>query len=297
MQPIIRKHAMQVLLCLMTLLLVGGCSMVRLGYGQLDTIAVWMAHDYFDLNTDQRDAFAQRFERLHAWHRYEQLPEYARFLSDARTRAQRGLRTEDMLWLFDGVKARYGVIAMRAAPEAADLLATLSGPQIESFRRELDKANRKFLRENRTNQSIAERRQAQQRRTLTQLRDWVGPLSSAQEQRINALLQQVPLVDKLRHEDRLNRQRELLAILEMRNEDRVTFTRRIRDWLTQWESGRSPQLAQAFAEAWHRRAEFYAAVDRLLSAEQRIHLAHRLRDFAEDFRQLAERRSTAAKAD
>ena len=78
------------MLCVLALLLTGGCSLVRLGYSQLDTIAGWMAHDYFDLEATQREAFRQRFERLHAWHRREQLPEYAQFLSETRSRAQRG---------------------------------------------------------------------------------------------------------------------------------------------------------------------------------------------------------------
>ena len=63
------------LLLVLCLLLAGGCSMVRVGYGHLDTVAAWMAHDYFDLDAEQRDAFNQRFDRLHAWHRGEQLPE------------------------------------------------------------------------------------------------------------------------------------------------------------------------------------------------------------------------------
>lgn len=281
----------------MCLLLAGGCSLVRVGYSHFDSVAAWMANDYFDLNADQRDAFAQRFERLHAWHRYEQLPDYVQFLTDARNRAQRGLQADDLLWLVDGVKSRYRLIAARAAPDAADLLATLTPSQIESFRREIDKANQKFLREYRTNGSVAERRQAQRSTTLSQLRDWVGSLSDAQEQRISTLLLQVPLTDKLRHEDHLRRQHELLVLLELRTGDRRMYTQRVRDWLVQWEAGRSPELARGLDESWRKRAVFYAAVDRLLTVEQRSHLTHRLQDFIDDFRQLAERKPAAAKTD
>lgn len=287
---------LRTLLCTLALLLVAGCSMVRLGYGQFDTIAGWMAHEYFDLEPAQRDAFSQRFERLHAWHRREQLPEYAQFLAEARTRAQRGLQTSDMLWLFDGIKSRYALIAVRAAPDAADLLATLSAAQISHLKQELDKANRKFLEENRTRESLAARRQHQQRTTLSQLRDWVGPLSDAQEVKIVALLQQVPLTDALRHEDRLRRQREFLALLDARGGDRTVFARRMGDWLVHWERGRSPELARGFDESWKRRAEFYAAVDKMLTTEQRTHLTHRLQDFIDDFRQLAARNAAAGQS-
>lgn len=271
--------------------------MVRLGYGQLDTVAGWMAHEYFDLEPLQRDDFSRRFERLHGWHRREQLPEYAAFLAETKLRAQRGLTADDMLWLVDGMKSRYALIAARAAPDAAELLAGLSPAQIDHLRREFDRMNQKFLKENRTLEPVAARRQRQQRSSLAQLRDWVGPLSDNQETRVIALLQQVPLTDALRHEDRQRRQREFLALLDARNADRATFTQRVRDWLVNWERNRPPGLARSFDESWKRRAEFYAAVDKMLTAEQRIHLTHRLQDYIDDLRYLAAQKTAVARND
>ena len=282
------------LLLVLCLLLAGGCSMVRVGYGHLDTVAAWMAHDYFDLDAEQRDAFNQRFDRLHAWHRGEQLPEYARFVEDAQQRARRGLTAADMLWVVDGFRQRYARIAAHGAGDAADLMATLSPEQIGFFKQQIDKHNRKFLREHRTGDSEAERRKAAEHRTLSQLRDWVGSLSAAQEARIITLLQSVPLMDKLRREDHLRRQGELLALLELRRSDRAVFAQRLRDWLVHWENRRSPALARAFDESWLKRAEFYVAVDRLLTTEQRKHLLHRLQDYIDNFRELAARRPVAA---
>jgi len=281
---------------MLALLLIGGCSMVRLGYSHLDSIATWMAHDYFDLTSEQRDAFARRFDRLHQWHRYDQLPEYARFLEDMQKRAQRGLQPADMLWLIDGFRQRYAKIAAHAAADAADLLATLSPAQIEHFRKELDNNNRKFLRENRTQDGEAERRKVYAQKTLSQLREWAGHLSDAQETRIIALLRAVPLTDQLRHEDRLRRQREFIVLLEQRTGDRKVFAQRLSDWLVHWEAGRSPQQGQLFTESWQKRAQFYADVHRLLNAEQRSHIVHRLEDYIDNFRQLSERKPATVKS-
>ena len=289
--PLIRT-----LLLALCLLCAGGCSMVRVGYGHVDSVAAWMAHDYFDLNAEQRDAFAQRFERLHAWHRREQLPEYARFLEDVQQRARRGLAAADVLWVIDGFRQRYAKITVHGAADAADLLATLSPEQIGVFRQQIDKNNRKFLREHRSEGSEADRRKVVERRMLSQLRDWVGSLSAAQEARIITLLQTAPLTDKLRHEDRLRLQREFLASLELRRGDRKIFTQRLSDLLIHREHGRSPEAARAFDESWRKRAEFYEAVDRLLTAEQRKHLLHRLQDYIDDFREFAARRPVAATA-
>lgn len=285
-------------LCAALILLAGaGCSMVRIGYGQLDTLAGWTAQDYFDLDPAQRESFNERFSRLHAWHRREQLPEYARFFSEARVRAERGLGDADLLWLIDGIKSRYAAIAARAAPDAAELLTGLTPAQVEHLRRELDQANRKFLREHRSNESEESRRAAQDRRTLAQLRDWVGPLSDVQQQQLALALRALPLTDRLRHEDRLRRQKEFLALLETRHGDRAQFTARLRDWLVHWERGRPPALARAFDDSWKQRAAFYAAAARLMTAEQRNHLARRLQNYSDDFIALAGEGTAVAKSD
>lgn len=285
---------LRLIMALLCLLLGSGCSMLRVGYGHFDSVAAWMAHDYFDLNADQRDLFAQRFDRLHSWHRQTQLPEYAQFLGEVQSRAKRGLRESDMLWVVDGLKQRYARIAVRGAADAAELLATLTPEQIESFRQQVDKDNKKFLREHRINDGEAERRKVVRERSLSQLRDWVGSLSDAQQTKINTLLQTMPLIDRLRHEDRLRRQREFFALLEMRGGDRTAFTTRLRDWLVNWEAGRSAEQTRLFDESWKKRAEFYAAVDHLLTPAQRQHLLHRLQDYIDDFRELSRAQPTAA---
>ena len=73
----IHLNPARLLIMLLCFAAIGGCSLLRLGYGQLDTIAAWMADDYFDLDPQQKDEFHKRFARLHAWHRYEQLSDYA----------------------------------------------------------------------------------------------------------------------------------------------------------------------------------------------------------------------------
>lgn len=280
-------------LILLCALLLGGCSMLRVGYGQLDTIAGWMAQDYFELEAVQRDALSRRLQNLHGWHRREQLPEYARFFGELRDRVQKGTRAEDVQWMVDGIKTRFATIAARAAPDAAELLAELNPAQIEALRKRFEADNRKFIREHRLDQPQAARKQAQQRRLLSQIRDWVGPLSSEQETRIIALIQPLPLSESLRHEDRLRRQKEFFALLEQRG-NRTAFAPRLRDWLVNWEHGRSPELARNMDEAWRKRAEFYAAVDKLLNPEQRSHLTGRLQDYIEDFRELAARGSSTS---
>ena len=51
-----------------------------------------MADEYFDLDARQKQEFLARFERLHEWHRYEQLPEYVSYIEDFQSLSQRSGR-------------------------------------------------------------------------------------------------------------------------------------------------------------------------------------------------------------
>lgn len=265
-----------------------GCSMIRLGYNQADTLAAWMADDYFDIDARQKDEFHSRFERLYEWHRHEQLPEYAAFLGAAKTRLQSGLERDDVFWFMEGLKTRYRLIASRGAGDAAEMLATLTPAQISALQRQWAKVNRKFIREYKLEETPQEQQRAQAKRMLSRTEDWAGSLSHEQEQKITALCDQLPLTDHLRHEDRLRRQREFLRLLEQRGNP-GEFTPRLRHWLLNWEEGRSPEYERLYAQWLEKRVQFMIDVYGLLTPQQRAHVQHRLQGYIEDFRKLSER--------
>ena len=271
-----------------------GCSTIRLGYGQADSIAAWMADDYFDLDSRQKDEFLTRFEHLYEWHRYEQLPEYASFLTAAKNRLQNGLKHEDVIWFAEGVKTRYRLIVSRGAENAADILATLAPAQLDALQRQWDKDNRKFIREHRLDDTYQEQQRAQAKRMLSRIRDWVGSLTYEQEQTIIALCDKLPLTDRLRYEDRLRRQGEFLRLLELRGNP-SEFAPRLRHWLLNWEEGRALEYERRYAVWWEKRVQFLLEANRMLTPGQRARVLHRLQDYVDDFHALARRSQTATR--
>lgn len=284
----LKSAAARAILLTVTLATLAGCSMVRLGYGQLDTVAAWMADDYFDLDAQQKDEFVKRFDRLHEWHRYEQLPDYAAFLSQARNRVQKGLTRDDGLWFVEGFRARYRAIAMRGSDDAAALLLTITPPQLDALQRQFDKENRKFSRENRLAGSVEDIQRARVRRTLDQVKDWIGSLGYEQEQRIVGIVNALPMTERLRYEDRLRRQREFLQLMAQRG-NREEFAAKLRHWLTNWEKGRAPEFERRFNEWLDQRVRMLIEIDRMLTPLQRTAVLHRLQDYIDDFTKLAER--------
>jgi len=266
-----------------------GCtSMVGFGYEHADRIAAWKADQYFDLNGAQKDDFHTRFARFHEWHRYSELPDYASFLASARERIEHGLTGSDIDWFVEGLRTRYRRMARHAAPDAADMLATLIPAQIDTLEKQWQKDNRKFAREHKLDGTPEERLRARARRTLSQIKDWTGSLSDAQERRVQALLADVPDTERARYEDRGRRQREFLKLLEERSSGRRQFTARLSQWLSDWETGRNPDYQRATDEAWQKRVRLYLAVAHMLTPEQRATLVHRLQNHIDEFRRLAQ---------
>ena len=285
MRPHFLLRSLAALLCAAAL---AGCSMVRIGYPQLDTIAGWTADEYFDLDVEQRLEFRRRFGRVHEWHRYEQLPDYARFLAETKSRLERGFTREDALWVTEGVRARYRTLAAYSADDAAALLMSITPAQLATLQERWGRLNRRFVREFRLEASEEEQRRGTGRRALSRIREWVGHLDDAQDQQILAWAAELPLVHGLRHQDRMRRQREFLQLMSQRG-DAAQFAERLRRWLVNWEDGRDPRYDRLFSEWTQQQADLYAAVYGILLPHQRTAVAERLQGYINDFTYLARR--------
>ena len=276
------------LLAIVAALLVS-CSFSKFAYNQADTVAAWMVDDYFDLDAQQKQEFKQRFNRFYAWHRYEQLPEYSQFIRGARSRMQASLKSEDVLWFADGIRARFRTAARQAAPEAAALLATLTPAQIENLQRKWDKDNRKYVKERKLNGTLGERQEAEAKRLIKQLEEWLAPLNAEQEQRVLTMTRDLPQLEQERYAERLRRQKEFMEVLSHRSEDPQRFTARLTDWMVSWERGRNPEYQKQLDASWQKRAELFVAVERTFTGEQRTVALQRMQSYSDDLTQLARR--------
>ena len=280
------KRGRYVLLAVFATLLVS-CTFTKFAYNQADTLAAWQADDYFDLDSAQKQDFQKRFDRLFVWHRQEQLPDYAQFMRTARTRMEDGTSREDVMWFIDGIRSRVRTAARQAAPDAATMLATLTPTQIENLQRKFEKDNRKYVKERKIGGTAEERYEAESKRIIKQVEDWLSPLTNEQEQRVKALAREIPQIEQIRYTERLRRQKELLEILAHRGEDRQRFTARVTDWMVNWDRNRSADFQKQLDASWQKRADLLVAVDRMLTPEQRTASLQRIQGYANDFTQLA----------
>ena len=272
------------------LALVTACSsFTRFGYNQADTLAAWVADDYFELEPQQKEEFQKHFSRVYVWHRHDQLPEYATFLQTAKGRLQKGIGREDVLWFMEGIRARTRTAARQAAPDAATFLATLTPAQIENLKRHWGKDNKKYLKERKLDGTVAERYEGDARRMTKHIKDWLTPLNSDQEQVVATHIRELPEMHQLHYADRLRRQKEFLELLSHRTEERARFTQRVTDFVVNWERGRTPEYQRRLDAWWQKRADMFVALDRTLTPTQRTAAVDRLQGYANDFVQLAQR--------
>ncbi len=188
------------------MLLLTGCSMVRLGYSQAPLLTHWWADRYVDFNGDQSQQLKEALNGWFEWHRRAQLPDYATLLAKGQRDVMGPLTREAMCAWRDDVQRRIDPVVDQVAPKLAALTLTLSPQQLRHMEarwaKNGDDMKRDFAQEDRE-----ERRKASFKRTLERYEDFYGRFDDAQRERLAQLLIASPFdADKwLAERERRNR--------------------------------------------------------------------------------------------
>lgn len=261
----------------LSLPVLSACSAIEVAYDQADVIAVHQLDQYFDLSESQADDAERRIKAFLIWHRREQLPDYAMFLTELRTRFERGFTAVDIEWLLDGLRARYRTLALRLSDDAADFLAGLEERQIAHLRASLDLKNRDLRQEWHLDEPPEDQTRQEIDRILRRVEDWTGALSEGQRRQVEAMLATLPLLGRYRYEERLRRQRQFLALVRDRA-DVSAFQSRFRGWLLAWDQGRARPYQRILDEYRAKSIAWVVRLDRLLTTRQRLQVGTRMAD-------------------
>jgi hypothetical protein len=175
----------------------------------------------------------------------------------------------------------------QAAPETAAFLATLTPAQIENLQKKWEKDNKKYVKENKVNGTPDERAEVESKKIVKTFKEWLTALNDEQEARVATMVRELPAIDQFRYAERLRRQKEFIALLQHRTDDRASFTARVSEWLTGWDKGRTPEEQKRLDAWWQKRADIFVALDKTLTRDQRTASLERMQGYIEDFTQLA----------
>jgi len=191
-----------------------GCSMVRIGYDWLPTLALWRADGYLSLNAEQRTVAQRHLQQVQAWHRSTQIDDYVAFLQEVRARVSEGpVEAAEFRRWREAVIDRWGPIAIRVAPGAAELAGTLEAGQIAQMKAGFERDNAR-VRRDWMPANDSERREARTRRYVERAETLLGPLTESQKRLVRSLAAEGAPAEQDWYAQRERRQQELLALME-----------------------------------------------------------------------------------
>ena len=170
--------------CLLALLLLGGCSAVRVGYNQAPTLAWWWLDGYMDFDATQAPKVKDTLAQWFAWHRSTQLPDYADLLAAAQQQVMQPATPAQVCRWNDDLRVRLNAAFAQGVPLAADLLPLLKPAQLAQLERRYRKSNLEF--EEDFLQQPDERQKAAIKRTVDRAEMLYGRLDDNQRRLIAA---------------------------------------------------------------------------------------------------------------
>ena len=170
---------------LLALLLLGGCSAVRIGYNQAPTLGWWWLDGYMDFDSEQSPKVKEALNQWFAWHRTTQLPDYANLLAAAQVQVLQPATPQQVCRWADDLRLRLAAAFAQGLPMAAELLPTLKPEQLAHLERRYRKSNRDF-EEAYLQQDSSDRLDAAIKRTVDRAEMLYGRLDDRQRQLVAA---------------------------------------------------------------------------------------------------------------
>ena len=272
------------------LVLLSGCSAVRLTYGQGPLLAYWWMDRYVDFTSEQAPVVRGALADWFAWHRRTQLPDYAAWLHEVQSMAARdGVTPETVCQLAVAAQRRIEAAYDHAVPAMAPIVRTLTPAQIDHleqrYARNNKEAERDFLQPD-----LEERAEAALERTVERAESLYGTLDDSQRRLLAAGLAASPFDPQRWLAERRARQQDVLRTLRQLHAtqaDDATVQAALRGFAA--NTARSPRVDyRAYRERLvQANCALAAQLHNALRPAQRQHAVAKLKGWEEDLRALA----------
>ncbi|NDY93880.1 DUF6279 family lipoprotein [Ideonella livida] len=272
--------------------LLGGCSAVKLAYGQGEWLGWWWLDGHVDFNAQQKPQVKLALAEWFVWHRQTQLPDYADLVGRLAVEVRQPVTAEQACQWLDQAVPRVHAAWQQALPAMARQVQTLQPAQLRHLQKKLEARNREF-REEFIEPPEDERREKRLKTWRERYQDLYGRLLPAQEALLQAAavaLADDPLQREAEHQAH---QRELLAVLTRLSTDKPgdeASAAALAAWLrpsTTLGGWGSPawQAAQRTRRLGH--CELFASLHQASTPAQREHAVRWLQGWERDLRDMA----------
>jgi hypothetical protein len=264
-----------------------GCSSVRLGYNNADTLLYYTLDKYLDLNPAQEKLARDSIKGLLAWHRATQLQGYAQLIDAAGRRVEGHIAPDDVLALNLEMNRRLVAIGERAASDLAALALTLQASQLERAAKKFADDDARARREVADGDASVEHRVE---RSIERADDWFGSVTRQQEALIRAAVAQRPDSEDWWLREREQRRSDLLKLLQRIHAEQPKLDEAaqwLHEYFTFLTDPRDPERRARMNEYRRGNAELIAALVNVASTQQKAVLIKKLHGYSEDFAALA----------
>jgi hypothetical protein len=124
-----------------------GCSAIRLGYANGDTVMYWWLNSYVDFTNEQKPWVKADIDNFMAWHRKTQLNDYAQWFTQLQQRVQHKVTPEEVMDDYAATKKRIMLVVDKALPELTRLAMDLQPEQIAHLEKKFASNNEDYRKE------------------------------------------------------------------------------------------------------------------------------------------------------
>ena len=196
------------LLCLIFALYLAGCSMVRLGYGQLPDLTYWWVDSYLDLGDAQSVVLRHDLAKLHDWHRNQELLPLAQTLAQLQAKALHDTSPAAVCRMVDELRPRLQALADQATPTLAKLAVSLTPEQLTHLQHQFAKRQQTW-RDDWLSDDPADRLAKRSKRLIDRSEMFYGRLDNAQRDLLRASVLAFRFEPKLMQAEMLRRQQDI----------------------------------------------------------------------------------------
>ena len=272
------------------MVVVAGCSSIKLAYNNGDTLLYWWLNAYLDLDSDQSGEVKKDIDDLFNWHRKTQLKNYVHLLETAQRQLAGNLTQADLMADYREAKARTETLAQKALPELTDLAMTIKPEQLAQMEKKFNKNNETY-RKKFISGSVEERQKQRYKKSMEQLELWFGSFSREQEAQLRKASDARPLDNQIWLDERIRRQQKILAVLRKVDQENlgkeataVLMQGLVRDIFERLESPERKAFYDTFLDST---TQFIVTAARIATPEQKAHAQRRMQGWIQDFNTLA----------
>jgi len=275
-------------LLLLCLVLLQGCSAIKLGYQQLPTLSYWWLDSTVSFSSAQTPAAKEAIDKLYQWHRREELAGYGEVLQRIGQLSTGPLQADQVCSVSTDVQARLDVLMRQAVVQAAPVVLALGPRQLSHIARHWENKNEEWEKEWLQGDAQA-RLDRRLDKAVNRFNSFYGDLNPAQISLLRTQLAQSPWTAEWGRRDRQRRQQDLLSTLQRVAQSGMTPAQAEAQLWGVWQRWLNPTdpAQRAVLQSLSQRAcENLAQLHNTTTPEQRVRVARRLRAYERDIQDL-----------